>query len=115
MKIILEDDSVRVREIDVWNCHPHPLSHDDMCPYQVTDDLTESRFFVTHRRSDGAAVLAEIILAKLNDYFFMKEIQDEKDKKDEKKEKEEAYSEEPQKSSGQVVVLKSEGASQLHV
>ena len=113
MHLTIDINGKIIRKIGVWNCHPHPTSGVDMCPYQVTDDLTETSFFVTHKRSDGAGALAKIVLDKLNDYFFMKEIEDEKIKK-EKEEKEKTKEEKPEvpeEVSGPAVVPEGKGIS----
>ena len=94
MHITIDINGEVIRKIGVWNCHPHPTTKEDLCPYQITDDLTESSFFVTHRRSDGAAVLAKNVLDKLTDYFFLKELYEAKEEKEKKEKEEETKSDE---------------------
>jgi hypothetical protein len=95
MNITLDINGRVIRKIKVWNCHPHPTSGEDQCPYQVTDDLTGYSFFITHKRSEGAAVLANTVLSKLTDYFFLKALEDEQNEKEKKKEEKDKSDETP--------------------
>lgn len=70
MNITLDINGKIIRKIQVWNCHPKIISPKDAieCPYQISDDVTEEKFFIVHDRRDGAAVLVQKALERVVEY-----------------------------------------------
>ena len=67
MNVKLDINGKIIRSIRITNVHPDIFlsNEQDSCPYMVTDDLTEDTFFLSHSRSDGAAVLAQKALERV--------------------------------------------------